>query len=97
MGNKKDTFTNIKQKEDSNMRRIKYIGISAAGNKAVMELVNREAATIGEILMVNSTDKDFPEGYTGDKIILSPNNTGWNITTHLFTNTKFFKELGVLE
>lgn len=52
------------------------IGIGAAGNKAVAQAVAEGTVTLEDTLIVNSTDKDFPEEYQGQKITLSPHNTG---------------------
>lgn len=52
------------------------IGIGAAGNKAVLEAINTDTINVEDTIIVNSTDKDFPKEYDGEKIILSQNNTG---------------------
>lgn len=56
--------------------RILLIGIGAAGNKAVMEAVDRNVVPVEDTIIINSTEKDFPAGYDGKKIILSPDNSG---------------------
>lgn len=55
---------------------IKVIGVGAAGNKTAMEWI-AEGGNKADVVMINSTDKDFPSN-TGDvtKIVLSPDNTG---------------------
>ena len=53
-----------------------FIGIGAAGNKAIMEAVSNKVCAVEDAIIVNSTEKDFPKEFTGQKIILSPQNTG---------------------
>lgn len=53
-----------------------YIATGAAGNKAVFDAIKLGAIDVKDTVLVNSTSKDFPEGYTGKKIILSPMNVG---------------------
>jgi cell division GTPase FtsZ len=52
------------------------IGVGAAGNKAVYEAVNCKLFKETDTVIINSTSKDFPKDYKGNKIILSPNDTG---------------------
>ena len=52
------------------------IGVGAAGNKAVQEAIDCNLYKEEETIMVNSTSKDFPSEYNGNKIILSPDDTG---------------------
>ena len=52
------------------------IGTGAAGNKAVLEAVMEGIVTPQDAIMVNSTSKDFPENFSGQKIIISPSNAG---------------------
>lgn len=56
--------------------KFKFIGLGAAGNKAVLELINQKCCKEEDVLLVNSTDKDFPANYSGRKIILKQDNTG---------------------
>lgn len=68
-------YQKLLNKEDFKMK-FKFVGLGAAGNKAVMELVGR-GFDQKDLVLVNSTDKDFPKEYTGDhKIVLKPDNTG---------------------
>lgn len=53
-----------------------YLGCGAAGNKAVCDAIKLGAIDINDAVLINSTSKDFPEGFNGKKIVLSPNNTG---------------------
>ena len=53
-----------------------FIGLGAAGNKAVLKLVNEGVASLDEVIIVNSTDKDFPKDYEGKKVVLNKENTG---------------------
>ena len=52
------------------------IGVGAAGNKAVVNAVEKGVVDVKDTVIINSTSKDFPDGYDGKKIILSPNDTG---------------------
>lgn len=75
--NNKDTFKNFnKEKESISMNKIKYIGIGAAGNKAIMDLINEGVASVDDTLLINSTNIDFPEEYDGSKLVLSTDNSG---------------------
>lgn len=52
------------------------LGLGAAGNKAVFEAIQSGVIKEQDTVLVNSTSKDFPEGYEGKKIIISPKNVG---------------------
>jgi hypothetical protein len=52
------------------------IGVGAAGNKAVVNAVEKGVVKESDTVIVNSTSKDFPASYKGTTIILSPNDTG---------------------
>lgn len=52
------------------------IGIGAAGNKAVMEAIESKIVDTKDAVIINSTSKDFPEGFNGTKIVLSSKDTG---------------------
>lgn len=52
------------------------IGVGAAGNKAVYEAVNCKLFKETDTVIINSTSKDFPKEYNGNKIILSPTDSG---------------------
>ena len=56
--------------------KFQFIGIGAAGNKAVLRLINDRVCDEIDAILVNSTDKDIPEDFNGDVIILSQRNTG---------------------
>jgi len=56
--------------------KVLLIGIGAAGNKAVVQAINDKVVSEEDSIIINSTDKDFPENFGGKKIILSPNNQG---------------------
>ena len=56
--------------------KVLLVGIGAAGNKAVYEAVNSELFKEEDTVIINSTSKDFPKGYKGRQIVLSPKNTG---------------------
>lgn len=51
-------------------------GLGAAGNKAVFDAIQSGVLKEEDTVLVNSTSKDFPEGYNGKKIIISPKNVG---------------------
>ena len=52
------------------------VGVGAAGNKAVYEAVSTKLFKEEDTIIINSTSKDFPKDYNGNKIVLSPNDTG---------------------
>lgn len=52
------------------------IGIGAAGNKAAMSAIMNGIVEQEDVIIINSTSKDFPSEFEGTKIILSPNDTG---------------------
>lgn len=52
------------------------IGIGAAGNKAVMDAVERGIMDVEDTMIVNSTTKDFPKDYEGAKVVLSDGLSG---------------------
>ena len=56
--------------------KVALIGIGAAGNKCVFQALQDDVVGIDDVVLVNSTSKDFPEEYNGKKIIISPRNTG---------------------
>ena len=51
--------------------------MGAAGNKAVIELIKEGVAKPEEVILVNSTDKDFVDcDGVNNKVIMNPGNTG---------------------
>ena len=54
----------------------KVIGIGAAGNKAAISLVEKKVMDVKDILLINSTARDIPKNYSGDKIILTDKGSG---------------------
>ena len=52
------------------------IGVGAAGNKAVLNAVETGVVDFDDTCIVNSTSKDFPPEYKGEKIVLSSEDTG---------------------
>ena len=52
------------------------IGVGAAGDKAVVNAIEKGVVNVKDTVIINSTSKDFPAGYEGKTIILSPNDTG---------------------
>lgn len=52
------------------------IGVGAAGNKAVVDAVERGVVDVEDTCIINSTTKDFPTNYKGEKICLTNSNTG---------------------
>lgn len=48
----------------------KYIGVGAAGNKAIIQLIKDGVADITECLLINSTDRDLPEDFDRDNILI---------------------------
>ena len=65
----------VKIKEANSMK-FKIIGNGAAGNKAAMELIKNGLIDPKDIVLVNSTSKDFPKDFKGKTIILSGESTG---------------------
>ena len=47
--------------------RVKVIGIGAAGNKAAISAVQSNVVKIDDVLLINSTLKDIPHDYVGEK------------------------------
>ena len=58
------------------VNKICCIALGAAGNKALVEAINAGVVEEKDAILINSTSKDFPESFSGKKIIISPNNTG---------------------
>ena len=58
------------------MCKIMVIGIGAAGNKAVLDIVEKGILDVKDTIMINSTKKDIPASYTGESIVLTDRNTG---------------------
>lgn len=56
--------------------KVLLVGVGAAGNKAVVNAVDKGIIDIKDTMIINSTSKDFPPGYDGKKIVLSMNDTG---------------------
>lgn len=54
----------------------KFIGVGAAGNKAILALVDAGIVTKEAVLLINSTKKDVPEDYSGAYIGLNNNGCG---------------------
>lgn len=52
------------------MLKAKFIGIGAAGNKAVINLINRYPEFENDYVLVNSTLKDIPEAYQSKSVEL---------------------------
>lgn len=55
---------------------ILVIGLGAAGNKCVYSAIENGVIKENDVLLINSTSKDFPSDYKGNKLIISPTNTG---------------------
>lgn len=53
------------------MLKCKVIGVGAAGNKAVIEAVEKGVITTNDILLLNSTMKDIPSKYNNVAMLLS--------------------------
>lgn len=52
------------------------VGIGAAGNKAVVNAVEKGIVKDEDAIIINSTSKDFPDSFKGKKIVLTDNDTG---------------------
>lgn len=59
------------------------VGVGAAGNKAVLEAISMGVIDVKDTCIINSTSKDFPEGYEGRKIILGKEDKGCGKERHL--------------
>lgn len=58
------------------MQKNLVIGLGQAGNKCVVDAVNDGVVNKDDTILINSTSRDFPEGYDGKKIVISPHNLG---------------------
>ena len=58
------------------MSRYLLVGCGAAGNKCAYQAIKSGAISENDVVLVNSTDKDFPADYNGKKIVISPLNLG---------------------
>ena len=56
--------------------KVLLIGVGAAGNKAAEEAVSMGIVNQEDVIMVNSTSKDFPVSFKGQQIVLSDKDTG---------------------
>lgn len=52
------------------------VGVGAAGNKAIVEAVSQKVIDEKDTVIINTTARDFPKNYNGEKIILTSQNTG---------------------
>lgn len=52
------------------------VGIGAAGNKAAVQAVANGIVNEEDVIIINSTSKDFPKEFNGKTIVLSPHDTG---------------------
>ena len=58
------------------MSNIITISLGAAGSKCLFEAIKAGVIKEEDSLIINSTSKDFPEGYKGKTMIISPKNVG---------------------
>ena len=56
--------------------KIMLIGVGASGNKAVINSISRGVVKEQDTILINSTSKDIPKDYTGNTIIISPDDYG---------------------
>ena len=56
--------------------KIKVIGVGAAGNKAVVQMVEDGVVQLTDVLLINSTDRDLPEHWDKSNILLFGNTGG---------------------
>ena len=54
----------------------KAIGLGAAGNKAVMQLVKDKVVPITDCLLINSTSRDIPDGIDANNLVVIGNTGG---------------------
>lgn len=52
------------------------LGIGQAGNKIVTQAINKGVLNKEDCILINSTSFDFPDDYSGKKIVISPMNLG---------------------
>lgn len=66
-----------KEKGGSQQMKFQFIGLGAAGNKAMVDIVKAGVAKPEDVILVNSTSKDFVDcDGVDNKVILNPQNTG---------------------
>lgn len=70
------TINETIKEENMTVNGFKFIGVGAAGNKAVLFLVDTGLVTKESVLLINSTKKDVPEDYSGAYLGLSNNGCG---------------------
>lgn len=58
------------------MNKILLVASGAAGNSCAVDAINAGVISEDDVVLVNSTSKDFPESFKGRKIIISPVNSG---------------------
>ncbi len=74
-------LSGLKRKDEDERRKermkFQFIGLGAAGNKAAVDLVKAGVAKEDDVILINSTDKDFVncDGIS-NKVILNPSNAG---------------------
>ena len=56
--------------------KIKVIGVGAAGNKAVMQLIKDKVVSATDTLLLNSTSRDLPEGCNHENVLVFGNTGG---------------------
>lgn len=56
--------------------KIMLVGVGASGNKAVLTAIEKNVVSEEDTMLVNSTSKDIPKDYSGEVIIISPDNYG---------------------
>ena len=73
-------YTKRKDKEDNEggkLMKFQFIGLGAAGNKAMVDIVNAGVAKPEDVILINSTTKDFVDcDGVDNKVVLNPQNTG---------------------
>ena len=56
--------------------KVMMIGVGAAGNKAVVNCIDKKVIAVEDTAIINTTAKDFPKEYEGLKIVLTNEDTG---------------------
>lgn len=72
---KTNIYLRTKDKEENKMK-FMFVGVGAAGNKAVLEIPKAGICDEDQVILINTTDRDIPKDFHGTVLILSPENAG---------------------
>lgn len=68
-------YLRTEDKEEKKMK-FMFVGVGAAGNKAVLEIPKAGICNDDQVILINTTDRDIPKDFHGNVLILSPENAG---------------------